>query len=82
MTTDKQRAIRWFVTLHERERAIPSLSTISKARLKETPPGTQTVLLVHDGVENLEDVGIADVPEAVRKAATAEGLRVGSAGEP
>ena len=30
---------------------------------------SQTVLLVHDGVKSLGDVGIADVPAAVRKAA-------------
>ena len=35
---------------------------------------SQTVLLVHDGMESLEDVGIADVPAAIRKASRQHGF--------
>ena len=51
--------------------------SVADHRLEGSPeatPGTQTVLLVHDGVETLEDVGIADVPAAIKKAARQKGF--------
>ena len=35
---------------------------------------SQAVLLVHDGVETLEDVGLADVPAAVKRARRQKGF--------
>ena len=43
-------------------------------RSTEESLGKQSVLLVHDGVETLDDVGIDDVPDAVRKAARQKGF--------
>ena len=43
-------------------------------RSTEESLGKQAVLLVHDGVETLDDVGIDDVPDAVRKAARQKGF--------
>ena len=44
------------------------------ARSTKESLGTQSVLLVHDGLETLEDVGIDDVPDAVKKAARQKGF--------
>ena len=43
-------------------------------RSTKATPGTQTVLLVQDGVETMEDVGIADLPGAIKKAARQKGF--------
>ena len=43
-------------------------------RSTEDVPGTQAVLLVRDDLEALEDVAIADVPGAVRKATRRKGF--------
>ena len=41
---------------------------------KKTAAGSQAVLLVQDGVEALEDVGIADLPGAIKKVARQNGF--------
>ena len=37
-------------------------------------PGSRTVLLVQDGVKTLEDVGVADLPDAIKKATRQKGF--------
>jgi len=46
----------------------------SLRRATEESQGSHTVLLVRDGVETLDDVGISDLPEAIRKAARRKGF--------